>query len=153
MTVKAKTATRVKPAAESMVNDAPRVFDAAGWTVGSAAHQGDVILVRIAGLPAGATPRKNRQVAEGDTQGSRHVLYGGDIYDVPVEAVAAAVKAACPKADVQPRYCGPVYVTDKNTALRHPEHGDHEYAEAGCVVAVVFQRNLDAEMREQRVAD
>lgn len=151
MATKAKRVSA--PAAESLVNDAPRVFDGAAWPVGSAAHQGDVILVRVAALPAGAAPRANRQVADGDTQGSRHVLHGGAVYDAPAAAVAAAVRAVCPRADVAERYCGPVFVTDGATALRHPEHGDHEYAEPGMVVAVVFQRNLDAEQREQRVAD
>lgn len=145
---KAKSA----PKAESIVNDAPRQFTDASWPVGSAAHQGDVILVRIESLPSGAKPRANRQVAEGDTQGSRHILDGGSIYDVPAKSVAKAVKSACPKSDVGEQYCGPVFVTDESTALRHPEHGDHEY-EAGMCVAVVFQRNLDAELREVRSRD
>lgn len=140
------------PKAEPIVNDAPRQFTDASWPVGSAAHQGDVILVRIESLPKGAKPRANRQVAEGDTQGSRHVLEGGKIYDVDAKAVAKAVKSACPKSDVGEQYCGPVFVTDESTALRHPEHGDHEY-ESGMCVAVVFQRNLDAEQREVRSRD
>lgn len=148
-----KPAAVSAPETESLVNDAPRVFDDGMWPVGSVAHQGDVILVRIAGIPAKSVPRPNRQVAEGTTQGSRHVLVGGAVYNSPVAAVSRAIKKACPRADVGERYCGPVFVTDETTVLTHPEHGDHEYRTAGMVVAVVFQRNLDTEEREQRVRD
>jgi hypothetical protein len=80
------------------------------------------------------------------------VLEGGKIYDCTPSTVVKAIKSACPKSNVGTQYIGPVFVTDDTTALRHPEHGDHEY-EAGMCVAVVFQRNLDAENREQRSRD
>jgi hypothetical protein len=54
---------------------------------------------------------------------------------------------------IDPKYIGPVFVTDSTTALRHPEHGDHEYAELEMVVAVVYQKSLDALQREQRTRD
>jgi len=150
--VRAKAKKANAPAMESIVNNAPRRFADADWPVGSVAHQGDVILVRIAELTAEAKPRKNRQVADGNTQGSRHILEGGKIYDCNLPAVAKAIKAACPRSSVGEQYIGPVFLTDDTTALRHPEHGDHEY-DAGMCVAVVFQRNLDAEQREQVARD
>jgi hypothetical protein len=145
-----KAARAAKP--EKMVNDAPRSFRDAEWPVGSVAHQGDVILVRIAALPKPARPRANRQVAEGNTQGSRHVLHGGAIYDCDPAQLAQAINRCCPKAYVGSEYLGPAFTTDEATALRHPEHGDHEYEDGMCV-AVVFQRNLDAEERAVRSQD
>ena len=50
----------------------------------------------------------------------------------------------------------PAMVHVKNNGIRHrlihPEHGNHGFP-ARAVCAVVYQRNLDAEERAQRVAD
>lgn len=151
MATKTKTRKQVKP--ERIVNDAPRIFTDADWPVGSAAHQGDLILVRIGAMPKGK-PRKDRQMAEGTTQGSRHVLEVGEALDCDATQVAKAIKAACPKADlIDAKYIGPVFRTvDGSAALRHPEHGDHEYS-GDMAVACVYQKNLDAEQREVRSRD
>lgn len=150
---KTRQRMKVAPAAERIVNDELRTFTEADWPVGSVAHQGDLILVRISRLPALAKPRKQRQLADGTTQGSRHVLETGDVFDCPPANVTAAVKAACPAASVVDRYCGPVFRTAAGKALlTHPEHGDHAY-EGEMTVAVVYQRSLDAELREQQVRD
>lgn len=141
------------PAEECIVNDAPRTFTEADLTVGSIGRQGDLYLVRIAALPASAKPRRNRQLADGNTQGSRHVLERGEAFDCAPAAVVAAIKIVCPKASVAESYVGPVFRTVNGAALlTHPEHGDHGYV-GDMVVAVVFQRSLDAELREQRVRD
>lgn len=52
------------------------------------------------------------------------------------------------------RYIGPVFVGTvlKNAVLDHPEHGNHVY-KGDMVIASVFQRNLNAEEREQQVID
>jgi hypothetical protein len=155
------TVTAAAAAAESLVNDAERVFDDASLPVGSMAAQGDLYMVRLAELPAGAAPRSNRQMAEGDTQGSRHVLELGNAYDCPAEQIQAAIRAVTGQGghgvDVNPRYIGPVFKTEgqgqqAQALLTHPEHGDHRY-QGQMVCAVVYQRNLDAEGRERRVED
>ena len=117
MTTKTLTQHMAEVSQESIVNDAPRQFD--DFPVGSVSHQGDVILVAIAGLPTGAKVRTNRQVADGTTQGSRHILEGGDhllnlINDmldlgrietgklaVTLESVPLAVAMAKPNPDVR----------------------------------------------------
>jgi hypothetical protein len=56
---------------------------------------------------------------------------------------------------VEQRYVGPVFVSPSTPTaddLTHPEHGNQGFP-AGAVCAVVYQRNLDAEEREARVAD
>ena len=148
-TSKKKIAQR-KP--EAIVNDAAKLH--ATFEVGDVSHQGDLIIVAISKLPASAKPRANRQLAEGSTHGSRHVLERGDVFDTqPAEVVELILAATGLRVDA--RYVGPVFVSpDEPTAndLRHPEHGDQGFP-AKTVCAVVYQRSLDQEEREQRVAD
>jgi hypothetical protein len=137
---------------ERIVNDDPKLLPVFG--VGDSAHQGDLILVGIGRLPKSAKPRKNRQLAEGSTQGSRHVLERGALYDAELNEVAALIEEAtgCKVGDA---YVGPVFVSPKAPTehdLTHPEHGDLGFP-AGTVCAVVYQRSLDQEEREARVVD
>ena len=135
-------------ATEAIVNDAPHTH--AAWSPGDTAHQGDLIFVGLKTLPATAEARANRQLADGNTQGSRHVLADGpDVFNCPPADVAKAIKNLTGQA-VAEQYIGPVFHTP--ATVTHPEHGDHTWPEDG-VVACVYQRNLDAEQREQRVRD
>lgn len=137
---------------ERICNDDAKLHQA--FEVGDVAHQGDIIIVRIGSLPKTAKPRKSRQLAEGDTQGSRHVLKRGKVFDAdPQEVMELILKAT--KKTVETRYIGPVFVSPDDPTendLDHPEHGNQGFP-AKSVCAVVFQRNLDAEEREARVAD
>lgn len=150
MTTALKRKSTVRP--EGIVNDESKLLE--GFGVGDVSHQGDLIIVGIAELPESAKPRKNRQLAEGNTQGSRHVLKRGEVYDCDPNEVAAAIESLT-RQRIDGRYIGPVFVSPaRPTAddLTHPEHGNQGYP-AGQVCAVVYQRSLDAEQREQRVQD
>lgn len=141
------------PIPESLVNDATRVLDDASWPVGSAAAQGDIYLVRIDSLPPSAKRRANRQMAEGNTQGSRHVVTTGDCFDANPAEMVQLIRSACPKAKVEPEFIGPIFTTVKGLAeLDHPEHGNYQFC-GDMVVAVVVQRNLDSEQRAVRARD
>ena len=143
-----RTANEIAP----LVNDEAKLLES--FAVGDVSHQGDLILIAIATLPNSAQPRANRQLADGTTQGSRHVLERGDVFDCDAADVVFAIKAAT-KCDVDDRYIGPVFVSpEQPTAndLAHPEHGNQGFP-AGSVIAVVYQRNQDAEEHEQRVMD
>jgi hypothetical protein len=149
--------TKKSQTIERIANDASKLH--ATFDPGDVSHQGDLIIVSIGTLPRSARPRKNRQLAEGDTQGSRHVLEHGEIFDADPEAVASLILKATEKAGcacrVDPRYIGPVFVAPAEPTpddLTHPEHGNQGFP-AGTVCAVVYQRNLDAEEREQRTRD
>lgn len=143
---------------EGIVNDESKLLEA--FAVGDVTMQGDIIIVGIGEngkLPKGCKPRQNRQLAEGDTQGSRHVLERGTPYDCDPQEVVKAIRKATKRKNVQidAQYCGPVFVSpEAPTAddLTHPEHGNQGFP-AGMVCAVVFQKNLDAEEREARVRD
>lgn len=146
------------PAPEGMINNAPKVFT--DFPVGTVSHQGDLIFIAIAGLPASATRRENRQLAEGDTRGSRHIVARGEVYDADHREIADAIKAALPRGslsaeelDSLPNYCLAVFAGRGSSAyVPHPEHGSQEFPE-GCTIAVAVQRNLDAEEREAAVQD
>ena len=145
-----KSPRQVRP--ERIVNDLPRTFTEADFPVGSVAHQGDVILVRLAGLPDGAESRNNRQMAIGETRGSRHMLAIGAAFDCPLRNVSQAI-GRLTGSSVGEQYIGPVFQTVAGLAsLLHPEHGHHHY-EGKMTIACVYQRNLDAEEREHRVLD
>jgi hypothetical protein len=138
---------------EAIVNNAPKLH--ASFEPGDVAHQGDLIFVAIHSLPASAKPRANRQLADGSTQGSRHVMTRGAIYDCSPDEVVAAIKKVRPSSVVTDKFIGPVFVSPDSPTendLTHPEHGHHGFP-AGAVCAVVVQRNLDSEEREQRAAD
>ena len=137
---------------ERIVNDASKLHHS--FEVGDVAHQGDLIIVRIASLPKSAKPRANRQLAEGTTQGSRHIMTRGEVYDADRDEIATMIAAAT-GVQVDSRYVGPVFVPPSDPTaddLAHPEHGNQGFP-AGSVCAVVYQRNLDAEEQETRVQD
>lgn len=135
---------------ESIANDSPHTHSA--WNCPDAAHQGDLIFVAISSLPKSAKTRKNRQLADGNTQGSRHILSGGKCYDCDAQEVAGLILATT-KIAVEAKYIGPVFTTP--CEVTHPEHGNHIWPKqiGKHVIATVFQRSLDAEEREQRVID
>ena len=165
MTVKTQTRRLPKTAktidnspAERIVNDDPKLH--AIFDVPSVSHQGDIIIVALPALPKTRKLRTNRQLAEGDTQGSRHILKRGKLFDADKNEVVKLIADNYKHKDGKPiivntKYVGPVFVSPKSpneNDISHPEHGDQGFP-AGTICAVVYQRSLDAELREQRVAD
>lgn len=147
-----KTAIRSREKREVIINNEPKLH--ATFEIGDVSHQGDIIIVRIASLPKSAKTRANRQLAEGNTQGSRHIMTRGDVYDADAIEVVTLIKSAT-KCDVGLEYIGPIFVSPADPTandLDHPEHGPQGFP-AGSICAIVYQRNMDAEEREQRVRD
>lgn len=136
------------PAAEMMVNDQPRTFESGELEVGSVTHQGDVIIMKLGERPKQLKVRVDRQLAEGNTQGSRHILVGGELWDGEISELQGLIKKASGK-DVQEKYIGPVF---RGGELTHPEHGNQTFP-ADELFVCVYQRNLDADEREERVRD
>lgn len=150
MTTKTLTgSTTQAPTMEQQRPHAKRVHDA--WSPGDVAHQGDLIIVALGALPKSAKPRTNRQLAEGDSRGSRHELVGGECYDAdPKELAGLIASATGGKVKVDPKYVGACF--SGAAVIDHPQHAAQEFPDQPCSV-VVFQRNLDAEEREQRQQD
>ena len=142
----------VAPPPEGLVNDDPRMLD--GMEVGDVSHQGDLILVRIQRLPHERKRRESRQLADGSTQGSRHVMTRGDVFDCERSEVAQLIQRAT-RCEVGFDYVGPVFVSPQDPTaddLQHPEHGNQGFP-AGAVIACVYQRVLDDEQQERRSID
>ena len=109
--------------------------------VGEAIRQGDLYLERIAKLPNNVVATTNRQLATGETQGSRHVATGAvEIYNLD-------------KKDAANPLAGPVISAQQTWTLTHPEHG-HFTLPAGCY-RTVYQRDYARERAEEirRVTD
>lgn len=137
---------------ESIINDAPKLHTL--FEPGTVSHQGDLMIVAIAALPASARPRENRQLAIGNTQGARHILERGEVYDADPQDIARCIKAAN-GCEVPVDFIGPVFVSPPDPTendLTHPEHGNQGFP-AGAVCAVVYQVNLDEQQRRQRTQD
>ena len=137
---------------EKIVNNDSKFLET--FKVGDVSYQGDIIIVGISTLPKSAKPRINRQLADGDTQGSRHICERGEVFDCDLFEVASLIKDST-GCIIGNKYIGPVFVSPNNPSaddITHPEHGNQGFP-AGQVCAVVYQRNLDAENREAKVID
>ena len=119
------------------------------WMAGDIAHQGDIIFVALKKLPKNATVRKNRQIFEGNTSGSRHVVIGGTVYTVPNDILSKLLKEEH-NITIDEKYIGPVF--SGACVVEHPEHMHQEFPDH-CATVVLFQRNLDAEEREIKARD
>jgi hypothetical protein len=138
----------IKKSAEKMEAAKPAAVGTA--SVGDVVRQGDLYLVCLESLPPGTKTR--RQLAPGETQGSRHVAEGDcEVYQ-PREpaAVSRLVGVACRGADVPAELVGPIVECHGDTTITHPEHG-HRILPGGTVWAVVYQRAYAEEIR--RVQD
>lgn len=107
-------------------------------------RQGDVYIMNIASLPLGQTS-ENRQLAEGDTQGSRHILTGKVNI---IDKVTCVVKNLDGVA-IHPTLVGPAFECVSDVTETHPEHG-HKILPAGTCWQVVFQQSLAEEVRRVR---
>lgn len=148
-----KTATRTKRrrSAPAIETHGPVIRRHETWSAGDCAHQGDLIFVCLPKLPGSSAQRGNRQLADGETRGSKHVLVGGVCYDANKEEVARMIQAATrDKVKVNSDYVGPVFVGE--ATVEHPQH-QHQAFPEGTVTACIYQRNLDAEEREIRARD
>lgn len=144
-----KAFRKVEKSAEKIRNDETAVVGTV--SVGDTVRQGDVYLVCIGGLPKTLTPISNRQLAPGDTQGSRHILEGDcRIYDADkAETMALVQKALAPRTvNLAAPLIGPVFECLGDVEVTHPEHGNRVLP-AGEKFAVVYQRAFANEVRRQ----
>lgn len=141
--------TEVREIAEQIKNNKPAKVGTVSQ--GDVIRQGDLYLVAIDSIPKNAKPTRERQLAPGTSQGSRHILVGDcEVFTMDVEQVSKLIKKALPNCDVPTALIGPVFRTIGEVTVGHPEHG-HRTLPAGECFAVVYQRDFAEEVR--RVAD
>lgn len=137
----------VQSEAEKMKNDETAVIGTV--SKGDVIRQGDIYLVAIGCLPKNAKVAKNRKLAPGSSQGSRHILAGNcEVYDCDVNDVITQIRKVLPKAELHPVLIGPVVKTISQCELTHPEHGNRILPD-GEVFASVYQRQHAEEVRRQ----
>lgn len=114
---------------------------------GDAYVQGDVIVARIDITPRRAGKwSEGRQLAQGTTQGSRHVAEGDAELFVPDSGETnAAIDRLFPRTKGLPRILGPCVESKSPWTMTHPEHGDRTFP-AG-VDIILYQRAASAELR------
>lgn len=125
----------------------PRVHET--WAVGDVAHQGDLLFVGLDRLPQGARPRASRQLADGTTPGSRHVLNGGTCYEADPADIATLIQEVV-GVTIDPAFLGPMFIGP--CTVTHPQH-QHQVFLGGVPTVVVYQRNLDIWERVIRARD
>ena len=149
---------KVRAAAESIKNDETATIGTA--SPGDVVRQGDLYLICLTGHqpPKGdLAPVRERQLAPGTSQGSRHVLKGRcRIFAARDKAdLIRRICAACPPAakmlapDRDEPLVGPIFRTDAAVTVTHPEHGDRVLPK-GEWFAVVYQRAFADEVRRQQ---
>lgn len=102
------------------------------------AHQGDIYVQRVAEDWPRGKPISERQLAPGNTKGSRHVVRAGE----GVELFESGV--------TQAPLIGPVAVAPGRWHIDHPEHGT--WSLPGGTYRVGYQRDFERE-EISRVAD
>ena len=125
---------QVKTDTETIINDKPQRFpDAAA--VGDYWRQGDIYITKLAQCD-GEKVQAEAQLAEGSTQGSRHILdsLDGVVMFKPTNSTVLT---------------GPHFSLTKERTVTHPQHGD-VVLPAGCY-GITYQRAFADELR--RVAD
>lgn len=129
----------VQDIAERIKSDELQHFPEAA-SFGEAVRQGDIYIFLLDSLPPGCTriDKPNKQLAPGDTQGSRHCL-----------SSLRGVKLFRLK-NPNP-YDGPVIEVAKPVTITHPEHGDIRLFPG--IFGIGYQRTEDSEGRIRRVQD
>lgn len=144
-----KQVESIQRSAESM--NAAKIETIVAASAGDVVRQGDLYLICISN-PAAGKRSERRQLAPGDTQGSRHMAEGECrvIETADKAAVAAAINRLVKGANVPEQLVGPIVECEGPTTIAHPEHGD-KILPAGSTWAVVYQRQFAEEVR--RVQD
>jgi hypothetical protein len=124
-----KTNTSAKAVLDTILQHSPVTTKRfASLAIGERVRQGDIYLIRVPNTHPHGKPWGSRQVAVGNTIGSRHVAVG----DLEVFAgVPDAIAKMFPKFTKEQREacCGPVVKGRATWDLEHPEHPDYEMAQ------------------------
>lgn len=130
--------SEIQSIAEAIKSDAPQRFPEAA-SFGEDVRQGDIYIVKLESVPRNFTEVKaEKQLAVGNTQGSRHCL----------DSLDGITMYRNKDAD---QFTGPVFVSSCERTITHPEHGDRILPPG--VYLIGYQRNLDEMDRAMRAKD
>jgi hypothetical protein len=105
------------------------------FPIGQYLPQGDINILRLPAIPAGAVPiEKTAQLAPGTSRGSRHCIKAEDLEHCDFYGFLNAGPLE-----------GPIIVFHQAVTIEHPEHRDYVWP-AG-VVAIGYQRRHADELR------
>lgn len=90
--------------------------------VGQCVQQGDVYVHRVSDTHARGKMRGSRQVAVGDTVGSRHIAEGKKVNVFEGTKLPEGCKFT---GNLARAITGPVVVAEEDWVLTHPEHAHH----------------------------
>lgn len=127
-----KTLDFVNQGAEKIDSADPVTIKEHNIDVGQFYAQGDVALVRLAGIPEGSVRVSNptAKIVPGTSQGAQHVWDSME-----------GVEAYQPPTEMQGPTKGLIYSLSKERTLTHPEHANHTYFE-GFIGFTCFQQGL-----------
>lgn len=115
---------------------------------GDAVRQGDVYLVCLGDdfkAPEGYTEIEERQLAPGETQGSRHIL-DGDVTVWAQNPVRSLPNVPNKIKELHDALIGPSFRCNTDSTVTHPEHGD-KILPAGTSWGVTYRRVYGEEVR------
>jgi hypothetical protein len=113
-------------------------------SLGDVVRQGDIYLVCVDKSDVGRVKTKNRQLAPGETQGSRHILLGDvEIYEVESFSGESMLIGG---VEVNTALIGPSFMCIGEVEVDHPEHGNRILPEDTCW-RVVYQQAFADEVR------
>jgi hypothetical protein len=136
---------QVRKSAEKIRNADPATIEV--MSPGDNVRQGDIYIVLLDCKPAEASPFKGRQLAPGNTQGSRHIVEGDCRLFTPTEADAIRILTGLvPATKAHRQFLGPVIVAAEPVTITHPEHG-HRTLPAGTYLVTYQRTRLDSELR------
>lgn len=149
----ARAYSEVQRSAERIKSGEPATIEV--MSPGDVQRQGDIMLVRLDGpLPEiGAWPHGN-QLAQGDSQGSRHLAVGKGlrVYTPGPDSALTTLHRLVPATRRHRQLIGPAISTpDHPVTIPHPEHG-HRTLPPGDYL-VTYQRTGASAEEVRRVAD
>ncbi len=145
--------TTAKTAYKKVVKEAEKIKNADPATIetmslGDTMRQGDIYITRIDASKLKIKPIASRQLAPGETQGSRHIAVGDcTIGEADAAKVTAILNKLIPATNGQTLFIGPIIRATGPVTIEHPEHG-HRTLPGESDYAVVYQRTWANEIRQ-----
>lgn len=142
-----KAYKEVVSAVEKIKNDDHAAI--ATMSAGDVLRQGDIYIVALdKPIPYGQISH-SRQLAPGDTQGSRHVAEGDcEIFLVGEHKAIATLNRLIPATKGQQLFIGPMIHARGDVRITHPEHGDRTIP-GDCSYLVTYQKAFAETVRRQ----